>query len=68
MGRSLVVGKPLTTVIDESAGAPIERIVVRSKNGKPLSFREVRFALGPDANPNMKGFIDKRNERVIGSS
>jgi DNA-binding HxlR family transcriptional regulator len=61
-------GKPLTTVIDDNTGTPIEQIVVRSKNGKPLSFRDVRFALGPGANPGLKGFIDRRNQRVIGSA
>jgi DNA-binding HxlR family transcriptional regulator len=61
-------GKPLTTLTVDGTGAPIEQIVVRSKHGKPLSFRDVRFALGPGANPSMKGFIDKRNTRVLRSS
>jgi DNA-binding HxlR family transcriptional regulator len=61
-------GKPPTTLVDDATGAPIEQIVVRRERGKPLSFRDIRFAPGPGAGSSMKSFIDKRNQRILGSS
>jgi DNA-binding HxlR family transcriptional regulator len=61
-------GKPPTTLLDDATGAPIEQIAVRGKRGKPLSFRNVRFAPGPGAGSSSQGFIDKRNQRILGPS
>ncbi len=61
-------GKPPTALVEHATGHPIERITVQSKSGKPLSFREVRFAPGPGASATTHVVIDQRNERVLGSA
>src|SRR5262249_29123626 len=59
-------GKPPTALVEDATGKPIERMVVRSKNGDPLSFREVRFAPGPGARAKTMEVIGGRNQRVLG--
>jgi DNA-binding HxlR family transcriptional regulator len=61
-------GKPPTRLVDDASGAPIEQIVVRRERGESLSFRNVRFAPGPGAGSSLKALIDKRNQRILGSS
>jgi DNA-binding HxlR family transcriptional regulator len=61
-------GKPPTRLVDDASGAPIEQIVVRRERGESLSFRDVRFAPGPGAGSSLKALIDKRNQRILGSS
>src|SRR5262249_41276843 len=36
-------GKPSVALVDETTGRPLEPIRVRSKDGRTLSFRDVRF-------------------------
>jgi DNA-binding HxlR family transcriptional regulator len=60
-------GRPSTRLVDNASGAPIERIVVRRENGEPLSFRDVRFALGTGATAGIKALVSKRNERILKS-
>jgi hypothetical protein len=55
-------------LVDDASGAPIEQIVVRRERGESLSFRDVRFAPGPGAGSSLKALIDKRNQRILGSS
>jgi DNA-binding HxlR family transcriptional regulator len=61
-------GKPPTALVEDSTGAAIERLTVHAEGGKPLSFREVRFAPGPGASANTHKVIDGRNEKVLGHS
>ncbi|MFT3696437.1 MAG: helix-turn-helix domain-containing protein [Kofleriaceae bacterium] len=64
--RWLCPNKPPTALVEDESGAPIERLAVKSKNGKPLSFKGVRYAPGPGATANTHLVIDKRNEKVLG--
>jgi DNA-binding HxlR family transcriptional regulator len=59
-------GKPSVALLDDATGRPIEALKVRGKAGRPLSFREVRFAEGPGATSNSRAVIAKRNARVLG--
>jgi DNA-binding HxlR family transcriptional regulator len=58
-------GKPPTALVEDSTGHLIETMSVHAKGGKPLSFREVRFTLGPGATATTHTVIDGRNERVL---
>lgn len=60
-------GKPWLTLVEDATDRPIETIAVQAKGGgKPLSFRDVRFAPGPSATKGMRTVIDARNERILG--
>jgi len=59
-------GKPPTALVEDATGAPIEPVTVHAKGGRPLSFREVRFAPGPGATTTTHAVIDGRNEKVLG--
>jgi DNA-binding HxlR family transcriptional regulator len=59
-------GKPPTALVTDTTGAPVEPVKVRDKNGKTLSFRDVRFAPGPGATDITRALIDNRNQRVLG--
>ena len=58
-------GKAPVALVEVATGKPIEKMVVRSANGKPLSFHDVRFTAGPGATSTTKEVIDNRNERVL---
>lgn len=59
-------GKARVDLVDARTGAPIERMVVREKGGRPLSFKDVRFTPGPGATSTTQKVIAARNERVLG--
>jgi DNA-binding HxlR family transcriptional regulator len=59
-------GKPSVALVEDKTGQPIEPVVVRAKDGHPLSFHEVRFAPGPGATLNTHKVIADRNEKVLG--
>lgn len=59
-------GKPRTVLVEDSTGKPVERLAVHSKGGKPLSFRDVRYAPGPGARASTLLVIEKRNKLVLG--
>ncbi len=59
-------GKPPTALVEDATGAPIETITVHAKDGRPLSFHEVRFAPGPGASTRTQAVIDGRNQKVLG--
>lgn len=61
-------GKPPTALIDDATGEPIEPIAVQAKDGRQLSFRDVRFAPGPGASSHTREVIDDRNQKVLGRS
>lgn len=61
-------GKPPTALVEHRSGRPVEQLIVRSKGGKPLKFRDVRFAPGPGATATTQVVINGRNERVLGTS
>ena len=61
-------GTPPTALVDNETGAPIETITVHSRNGRPLSFKEVRFAPGPGATANTHKVIEGRNKKVLGAA
>lgn len=60
-----VDGKPPTMLVEDATGKPVEPIQVRGKSGKPLSFRDVRFARGSGATAKTDLVIEKRNSRVL---
>lgn len=60
--------KPPTALVEDSTGKPIETLAVRAQGGKPLTFHEVRYALGPGATARTKAVVDDRNERVLGTA
>ena len=59
-------GRPPTALVEDRSGRPIETLTVHAKGGKPLSFRQVRFAPGPGATATTHAVIAGRNERVLG--
>jgi DNA-binding HxlR family transcriptional regulator len=61
-------GKLPTALVEDATGAPIERLTVHANDGRPLSFRDVRFAPGPGATTNTQRVIDERNQKVLGRS
>jgi DNA-binding HxlR family transcriptional regulator len=55
-----------TALVADATGAPIERVTVHADDGRPLSFRDVRFSPGPGASSITHGVIDARNAKVLG--
>lgn len=60
-------GKPPMALVEDRTGRPIEPLTVHAKGGKPLSFRDVRFAPGPGATATTHAVLRGRNERVLGT-
>jgi len=60
-------GKPPVDFVDDATGIPIAPMVVQSVDGRPLSFRDVRFAEGPGATDTTRGVIASRNRKVLGA-
>jgi DNA-binding HxlR family transcriptional regulator len=58
-------GKPPTLLVDDTTGRPVDQMVVRGKNGRNLSFRDVRFTPGPGATATTRQVIDNRNARIL---
>lgn len=58
-------GKPPVTLVEDATGKPIEPMTVRSTDGQPLSFRDVRFTAGPGATSTTREVIAHRNDRVL---
>jgi DNA-binding HxlR family transcriptional regulator len=61
-------GNVPTTFVDDASGKPLAPIAVRSADGTPVSFRDVRFEPGPAATENTMKLINERNRRVLGST
>lgn len=59
-------GNPSVALVEDKTGEPIEKITVHGKDGRPLSFHEVRFAPGPGATLNTHRVIAERNQKVLG--
>lgn len=59
-------GIPLMTFVEDSTGEEIEPLTVRTKQGDPLSFRDVRFIPGPAASESTHTVIENRNLKVLG--
>ena len=55
-----------TKLVEDATGRPIEDITVRSKGGRPLSFRDVRVVPGPEGTATTHAAIARRNGRVLG--
>jgi DNA-binding HxlR family transcriptional regulator len=52
--------------VDDATGEPVEPLTVRAANGRPLTFREVRYAPGPGATASTRAVIEDRNRKVLG--
>jgi DNA-binding HxlR family transcriptional regulator len=59
-------GKPPVALVDDESGKRVEALAVRSKDGRTLTHRDVRFAPGPGATPTTRELIAHRNGRVLG--
>lgn len=59
-------GKPSVALVEDATGRPIAAVAVNGKDGRPLSFREVRFVKGPGATSTTRTVIENRNRRVLG--
>jgi len=59
-------GKPRTALVENATGEAIEPLAVRAAGGRPLSFKQVRFAPGPGATETTHTVIESRNQRVLG--
>ena len=59
-------GKPAVALVDQASEQPVKPVAVRNKNGKPLTYRDVRFAPGPGATSTTRTVIETRNRRVLG--
>jgi hypothetical protein len=55
-----------TALVEDETCAPIERITVHAKGGKPLTYKDVRFARRPGATSTTDEVIARRNQRVLG--
>lgn len=58
-------GKARVALVEHATGNPVEKLTVCTANGKPLSFHDVRFTLGPGGTDTTKEVIRQRNERVL---
>ena len=58
--------KPPSRFLEDATGEPIEKIRVRGKSGRTLSFRDVRYVPGPGATARSRLLIEERNQRVLG--
>jgi DNA-binding HxlR family transcriptional regulator len=61
-------GKAPTRLVAAGTGKPVQKITVHGPDGKPLTYRDVRFAPGPGATANTKAVIDHRNLKVLGEA
>jgi DNA-binding HxlR family transcriptional regulator len=61
-------GKAPIALVDNETGSPVDAIAVRSKKGRLLSFKDVRYEPGPAATENTRTVITARNQRVLGKS
>jgi DNA-binding HxlR family transcriptional regulator len=59
-------GKAPVALVDHASGKPVQPLSVQGKNGRKLSFQDVRFAPGPGATKTTHAVIDNRNRRVLG--
>jgi DNA-binding HxlR family transcriptional regulator len=59
-------GKPPVALVENETGDSVDAVTVQSKKGRPLTFRDVRFAPGPGATSTTKKIIDNRNQRILG--
>ncbi|MEM5461385.1 helix-turn-helix domain-containing protein [Paraburkholderia phytofirmans] len=59
-------GKPPITLVDHASGKPVQAVEVRTSDGQALSYRDVRFAVGPGAKKTTRDVIENRNDRVLG--
>lgn len=59
-------GKWPTALVEDASGNPVEQLVVRTKDGQPLSFKDIRFARGPGATKTTDAVIEGRNLKVLG--
>ena len=57
---------PVVALVDQASGQPVKPVAVGNKNGKPLTYRDVRFAPGPGATSTTRTVIETRNWRVLG--
>jgi DNA-binding HxlR family transcriptional regulator len=55
-----------TEFVDDATGEPVEPIAVRATDGRPLTFRDVRYAPGPGATASTHAVIEDRNRKVLG--
>jgi DNA-binding HxlR family transcriptional regulator len=58
-------GKPSVALVEDKTGDAIEKISVHGKDGRPLSFHDVRFVPGPGATLNTHRVIAERNQKVL---
>jgi DNA-binding HxlR family transcriptional regulator len=58
-------GKQPTALVEDATGTPVARLAVSGAGGRPLSFREVRFAPGPGASTTTLAVISGRNSKVL---
>lgn len=61
-------GKWPMALLDDASGEPVERLAVQAAGGKPLSYKDVRYARGPGATKTTDAVIDGRNRRVLGKA
>jgi DNA-binding HxlR family transcriptional regulator len=58
-------GCPPVVLVDDASGAPVEPLALRDRQGRALSFRDIRFAPGPGATSITRQVIEERNRRVL---
>ncbi len=59
-------GKPSTEWVEDATGEPLGEMVVRTSGGRPVSFRDIRYKIGPGAMPTTPATVENRNRRVLG--
>jgi DNA-binding HxlR family transcriptional regulator len=58
-------GKPPVKLVENASGRAIEKLKVRSKEGRRLSYTDIRYEPGPGAGASTRLMIESRNQRVL---
>lgn len=58
--------RPPVTLVDAETLNPVQPIAVRDVDGRVLSYKDVRYALGPGATATTPAAVEGRNRRVHG--
>jgi DNA-binding HxlR family transcriptional regulator len=59
-------GKASTEWVEDASGEPLDTMMVRTRDGRPVSFREIRYEVGPGAMATTASTVANRNRKVLG--
>jgi len=59
-------GKTSTEWLEDATGEPIDDMAVRTRDGRQVSFRDIRYRAGPGASATTPSVVEARNRKVLG--